>query len=524
MELIEKIIAAFSPERAAKRAFWRLQADRLYDAAKSHPQHRRPGQQGSGDRSMDHARENIRDWARWLDENHDLAIGILDDLVNKTIGAEIKLMPLAANGSGELAREFNRQVSTWWREWSKRPEVTQELSNGMMQRLAMRTLLRDGEILGQHVVGTGGRIVHGSAIPYSLELIEADYLPFAKNEDRPHIVHGVEKTAWGRPRAYHVYRKPPDTRRSIHHVPRQEETKRVPVERMLHAKFIRRIGQTRGVSIFHGVAHRLDDIKDYEESERIAARILASVGLFITKGADFSAANAFDEHGKAYPERTMEMQPGMIMDNLRPGEDIRSPDMSRPNTGLNEFRDGQLRAVAAGTGSSYSSISRNYNGTYSAQRQELVEAQAPYAALREMFISSFLQPVYEQFLRTLILVDAVTVPVGVDPIQLFAAGWIAPPMPWVDPKKEIEADQAAVDSHFVPWGQVVLQRTGRDPVQVLEQMRREQEMLDEVFGVQEPVDNDAGDIDNDDDDAGDIDNDDENDENAGNSDDDEAAA
>ena len=52
------------------------------------------------------------------------------------------------------------------------------------------------------------------------------------------------------------------------------------------------------------------------------------------------------------------------------GEEIGTIDTNRPNPNLQAYRDGQLRASAAGLGASYSSISRNYNGTYSAQRQE----------------------------------------------------------------------------------------------------------------------------------------------------------
>lgn len=59
----------------------------------------------------------------------------------------------------------------------------------------------------------------------------------------------------------------------------------------------------------------------------------------------------------------------MIFDDLAPGEDLGMVESNRPNVHLHEFRNGQLRAVAAGSRGSYSSIARDYNGTYSAQRQ-----------------------------------------------------------------------------------------------------------------------------------------------------------
>lgn len=487
MELIEKLIMALSPERAARRAYFKLQAERLYEAGKLHPQHRRRGEQGSADKAMNEARANIRDWARWLDENHDIAIGILDDLVNKTVGAGIAVMPLVADGQGNMLRDFNKEINKLWRVWTKRPEVTHEYAFNQVQRLMARTMFRDGEVLGQHVLGSKGRIVHGSRIPYSVEMIEGDYLPFELNDEKRNIVHGVEKTAWGRPRAYHLYKKQPDNYRSVLLRPNNADTKRVVAENMLHAKFARRIGQTRGVSIFHGVVHRLDDIKDYEESERLAARISGAMAAYIKKGTDFNPSQAFDSNGNLRTNRTQEIIGGMIYDDLLPGEDVGTIEANRPNTALEDFRSGQIRMLATGTMTQYSSISRDYNGTYSSQRQELVEAVAPYAALRDYLVTAIFQPIYEQFITAAVLSNQLRVPAGLDQEQLFATGWIAPPMPWVDPKKEIEADQAAVESHFIPWSHVVLQRTGRDPELVLEQMKREKEMLDEVFPPMQPV-------------------------------------
>ncbi len=268
--------------------------------------------------------------------------------------------------------------------------------------------------------------------------------------------------------------------------PDPKNMKVVPAARMFHAKFTRRIGQPRGVSIFHGVAHRLDSLKDYEESERIAARIGASFAAYIRKGSDYVSESSLNVDGSQKTNRTMEMQGGMIFDDLLPGEEIGTIDTNRPNTGLNEFRNGQLKAIAAGTGTQYSSISRNYDGTYSAQRQEMVESQASYAAMRDYLVFAMYQPIYEQFITAAILSNQITVPAGYELTDMFGAGWIAPPQPWIDPKKEVEADSAAVDANFVPWSQIVLQRTGRDPMIVLEQMLEEQELLAELMPA--PVD------------------------------------
>jgi len=483
MDVITRFLQVVNPKAAATRAFWQAQTVRLYEAAQKNPYHRKPGQQGSADKSMDHARGNIRDWARWLDENHDLAIGILDNLVNKTVGAGIQVMPMVLDRKSNRAlRELNREINFLWRDWIRNPEVTHELNFAAVQRLSARTLYRDGEILAQHVLGNTGRVVHAGKIPYSVELIEGDFLPFDFNDSKRNITHGVEKTAWNRPRAYHLFKTVPDNRLSAILRPDSTDLKRVPAERMIHAKFTRRINQTRGVSVFHGVAHRLDDIKDYEESERIAARIGASFAAYIQKGTDFDPQSAYAADGVTMrANRTMEMKGGMIFDDLLPGESVGTIDTNRPNTSLMDYRNSQMKAIAAGTGTQYSSISRNYDGTYSAQRQELVESMASYAAMREYLVYAIFQPIYEQFIVASVLSNNLQIPGGLELSDLFSAGWIAPPQPWIDPAKEAAADEKAVQNHFIPWSQVVLQRTGRDPMIVLEQIREEQELLKDLM-------------------------------------------
>lgn len=473
MELLDRIIGIFSPQRAAMRAYWKLRTARLYEAASNSIYHKKPGSQGSPDRAMDNARAKVRDWARYLDENHDLAIGVLDELVNKVVGTGITLEPLAAGSSGAPAQQLNREISALWRRWCVSPEVTGELPFSEVQRLTARAWFRDGECLAQHVSGRKAGVVYGAGVPYALEMIEADYLPFDYNDDRRGIIHGVEKNQWGRPRAYHLLKSPPDDKHFLFMKIRDEDTKRVPAERIIHVKFTRRFKQTRGISVFHGVAHRLDDIKDYEESERIAARIDASFAGFIRKGSEFDPTLAVDSSGNPLPQRVLEMQGGMIFDDLLPGEDVGTIGSNRPNSELTNFRNSQIKAIAAGTGTSASSISKNYDGNYSAQRQELVESTPSYARLREYFIAAFLMPVYRNFIDAAILSGSIRIPRGVDLATVYDADWIAPPQSWIDPKKEIEADQLAVEAGFTTQADVIRKRTGRDPEIVKEQIKAE---------------------------------------------------
>ncbi|WP_038896817.1 phage portal protein, partial [Xanthomonas vasicola] len=50
---------------------------------------------------------------------------------------------------------------------------------------------------------------HGGGVPYSIEMLEADLVPLDFNDPARNILQGVERNAWGRPVAYHVYKQHP---------------------------------------------------------------------------------------------------------------------------------------------------------------------------------------------------------------------------------------------------------------------------------------------------------------------------
>ena len=467
--LFDKAIEVFSPEAALRRETARaiLKYQRAYEAAQPSRLRKVKTDPGSGDAIVERAGESLRLQARYLDENHDLARGVLNCLVNNVIGRGITVEPQVKLPSGELAKKVNDQLYDLWDEWICIPEVTWELHWNQMLRLLARCWFRDGEVLVKHIEGTAPALDHGTAVPYSVELIEADYLPFDYTDAKKHIIHGVEKNAWRRPQAYHLYQEHPGDNHSF--VTRQD-MKRYPADKIIHLKITDRIAQTRGVSIFASVMTRMEDIKDYELSERLAAKVAASICAYVRKNLDTPFnQQAVDTAGN----RLMKMQPGMIFDNLLPGEEIGMIDSNRPNAMLEQFRNSQLRAVAAGTSTSFSSISKNYDGTYSAQRQELVEQSVHYGVLRDHFIERCVRPIWERFVDMAVLSGKLEIAKGsINSRTLWNASFQGPTMPWIDPKKEGEAEQLAVSAGFKSRSQVIRERGG-NPQDVFEQIKQE---------------------------------------------------
>jgi lambda family phage portal protein len=481
MNPVDRVISWFSPAAAYRRQQARLFLA-AYEAAKPDRLRKFSRDHNSGDLLARTQARPIRAQARELDRNHDLAHGALNTMVNNIVGpVGIAIEPQPRSVSGELLDDLAHELLTLYRDWCKTPEVTYSHNYVAVQRLTCRTWLRDGESFALFVEGDIPSLDHRTRVPLSLEMLEPDMIPSESELFLKDGQGGIIRNGWGQPVAYRVYKNHPGDKYAWQ---RPSDLKTVPAARMLHIRRTDRIGQSRGVSDFASIITRLEDLKDYEESERIAAKIAASMAAYIKKGTADLYEPATDDTGTAIP-RSMRFQPGMVFDDLMPGEEIGMIDTNRPNTGLEAHRDGQLRAVAAGLGASYSSLSRNYNGTYSAQRQELVEQWVHYQVLAEAFTSQFVQPVWERFVALAVLAGLVDIPADLDLETLDDALFIGQQMPWIDPKKEADAFET-LETNTHMSGPEIIRRRGGNPLDVIAQQKKWKRAL-KAAGLEKPA-------------------------------------
>jgi lambda family phage portal protein len=473
---LDRAIAAVSPGWAARRLHSRARINAMnaaYEAADITRLRRRAHDFGSGNNAVGGSAYSIRNQARHLGRNHDIVVGGLNTLVQNVIGPTgIGVEPQPRDENGDIVESIAEQLSRLWAEWCKHPEVSRSHDYGSMQRLKALTLFRDGEVLQQDLIGPVAGLEHASAVPYSIELIEPDLLPLDFSDASRNILQGVECNIWGRALAYWLYKQHPgdplfnfNGNFSAGFIP---DLKRVSSDLIRHTKLIDRIGQRRGMSILAAVLTRLEDLKDYEESERIAAKIAACMAAYIIKGSpqDYSGTDA---RGAPFPKRNMRFEPGMVFDDLLLGESVGTIDTKRPNGNLEPHRNGQLRAVASGMRVSFSSLSKNYQGSYSSQRQELVEQYGAYGVLAYEYISQDARPTWERFVSVTLLSGELVVPRGMSLRGIYDALFIPPQMPWIDPLKEAES-LALLEDHAFMSGSEAVRRRGADPRSVLQQV------------------------------------------------------
>ncbi|EFD5147558.1 phage portal protein [Escherichia coli] len=331
MAILDDVIGVFSPGWKAARLRSRA-VIQAYEAVKTTRTHKARRENRTADQLSQYGAVSLREQARYLDNNHDLVIGVFDKLEERVVGKNgIIVEPHPVLRNGAIARDLAAEIRTRWSEWSVSPEVTGQFTRPMLERLMLRTWLRDGEVFAQMVSGRINSLTPSAGVHFWLEALEPDFIPMTSDESN-RLNQGVFVDDWGRPEKYLVYKSRPVSGR-------QMETKEVDAERMLHLKFVRRLHQMRGTSLLSGVLIRLSALKDYEDYELTAARIAAALGMYIRKGDGQSYEP--DGNGSKDKERELTIQPGIIYDDLKPGEEIGMVKSDRPkgNQGAGNITD-----------------------------------------------------------------------------------------------------------------------------------------------------------------------------------------
>lgn len=447
----------------------------MYEGAKPSKQRRRRTDNSAPNVLVGNSAAALRAHARALERDHDICRGALRVMVNSVVGpGGIAVEPQPRRADGSIHTEYATALREAWRKWQRKPEVTGRYRWPLAQRMAVYTWLRDGEMFAQKLLGPVPFLKHGSNVPLSLELFEADFVPLDYDDLGRNIRQGIQSNAWGEATNYLVYKGDPRDGMSFASA---QALKTIPAERMMQLASFDRLHQQRGVSEFASVITRIEDLKDYEESERIAAKVAASLTAFVKRSPDSGAVPDLpgEQEGGSGQQRDLRMQPGMIIDSLMVGEDIGMIDSNRPNPNLIGWRAGQLRAFCAGIGASYSSVSRDYNGTFSAQRQELVEQWVHYAVLTDEAVGMLVQPTYESLVQVANLSGAVPTPRDVVAGTEDEAIYIGQSMPWIDPMKEALAWEKLVQAGFASEVEVIRRRGGnpRDVIEQVDAFRRE---------------------------------------------------
>lgn len=450
MGIIDNLIGFISPGWAAQREAWRqsLYELRNYDAGGyGHNNNNWRVSNRSAEQTDTYDREIIRARARDLERNSDLMNAVISAYKRNVVGAGYSMQ--AKTGDSEL----NKQIEKLWLKWCKKRncDVTGTQSLNQMIRMAVARKKVDGGILFVKRYTTQG------TIPFQLQLIEVDELSsetISPNEKGNRVVGGIEYNSFNRPVGYHI---------------KQYDLSGMGIEKPIYIKADdvifyfskKRPTQIREMSDMTFTIPRIRDVNEFMVAVSVKERIAACLSVFIKKATprDGFGRGMARKADAEYEGKTI--SPGMIKE-LNAGDEIQIVNPAGQGSDATSFTKLQQRLIGSGQGISYESVSRDMaEATYSSARQGLIEDELTYSEEKEL-LCEILDEIYETFVISAVLCGKLEIKdFWTNKDTYLAHEWIQEPKPWIDPKKESEANMIAIKTGQKTFKQIAAEN-GRD--------------------------------------------------------------
>lgn len=526
MNFIDKAIGFFDPERALNREVARakLKVFNSYNGSGS----------GYGRHGASYGKKSLVSWltngkdadadivdnietlrnrSRDLYMGSPLATGAIKTVRTNVVGSGLMLnAQIDADLLGlteDEAREWEHKTEREWRLWSESVQCDAERRQNFyqLQSLVLMSALLSGDVF------VTMPMVKRPGNPYDLRigLIEADRVcdPMSNRPPNANILGGVEIGPYGETVAYWVAKHNPNA------FPRlgmnvKQEWKRVLAfgaktgrQNVLHIMCdVERPAQRRGVPLLAPVIESLKQLTRYSEAELMAAVVAGMFTVFIKlNNPSEGLAPAVGGVGGYDPARLGQNQiprdpndyalgNGSIV-ALEENESIEIADPKRPNSAFDGFVTAVCRQIGSALEIPYELLIKNFTASYSASRASLLEAWKMFRMRREWLVSSFCQPVYEEWLTEAILKGRIDAPgFFADPSIRAAwcgADWYGDAQGQLDPLKEANAAKVRVEEGFSTREREAAELTGMKFETIVSVRKREEAMRKEANLIKEPT-------------------------------------
>lgn len=464
MGMIDRVVAAFSPRRAAERERARL-LTMHYRAAQLGRNNEGIRASGSDADLAGRDRRRIAFYARDLIRNTPMAARIQQVITGHVVGDGIlpkiqcsRVLPVPMQK--RLKLQGLEMIETHCDTVAIDRCGLQNLYG--LQALAMNTIVDAGEVLiRRHRPASAGL-----CIPLQLEVLEPDYIDdtrFGLTLDGHEIREGIEYDQGGNRVAYWLYTQHPGGEWRPGASPLTSE--RVPAEDLIHVFRVDRPGQTRGVSWYTPVAEKLLNADDADDAHLMRQKIAAC----------FVAFHHMNMDNMPRPELGETLQPGLIMPV---GSDEDMTFGEPPQVGdYGEFKKGVYRSVAMGVGITYEAMTGDLGGVnFSSARIGRLEMERNVSGWQwRMLVPMMLQPIG----RWIVEAWSDITPELWDIPGAVRLTWVPPHRILVDPAREFSALREAVRSGFQSR-QGVVRQLGVDPERLLEEQLQDKEEADRL--------------------------------------------
>jgi lambda family phage portal protein len=384
-----------------------------------------------------------------------------------------------------LDKAANDAIETHWQRWGKTADITGKHRNlSGFWRMVAKAVARDGEALVRKV--RDRNLPYG----YALQALEADRLDENINTRLANgnaVRQGVEIDTTGRAVAYHIRSNHPGES-FAYATPGIE---RVPAEDMLHIFLPERAEQVRGVTWFHAVIIRGSTIHRFEDAAVIAAEIGASKVAVLKSSADAVAGEVgagiadgtSDGTARGIPQINAEA--GEILDlTAFPGTTIEGWNPEYPHANFESFLKACLRGLAAGLDVAAHNLTGDMTDVnYSSARIAELAEREMWMCLQDWFIATVVEPIYTEWLAIALLrgdikFEASGKAIPAERLEKFqtASRFLGRRWSWVDPAKEMEANQAGVQLGVTSRTRIAAEQ-GIDIEDVIDELQQERGLM-----------------------------------------------
>jgi len=473
LNLLERSIARIAPQWGLRRLSSKFALEQASEAMRGYDAARRDRRTaswratgGSANAEIGPALEIIRRRTRDMVMNNEWAANAKRKLVAHIVGTGFTLRPAAGT-----AKATKKKAADCWAEFDENCDPGGMADFNGKQAQAIGEVVEGGAAFIRWYLRPPDWKMR---VPLQCEVLEHDYLDIRRNEanDERIILNGVEYDRHGRRLAYWLFPCHPGEIATISKGRFQSE--RIPASEVDHIFRIDRPGQVTGVPWFSPLLMRLRDVADYEEAEQIRKKIEACFTVFVTQ-PDTAAMSLVQAGQQAKDDKGRKIEkiaPGMIS-YLPAGGDVKTAAPTA-NGGYTDHIGQQLMAAAAGIGLTVAQLTGNLKDV---NFTSLREGKLDFHQVLDqwqwlMVVPQLCRPAWRR-------VMAVSAGRGLVPTMHIRHESAPPKRPWVDPFKDIKAEEMEIDLGLETWRDKVAAR-GYDPDERLEAVKQERKELAEA--------------------------------------------
>ena len=416
-----------------------------------------------------------------------LAAGIINRKVNHVVGGGFRLQPRVDGKELELEREdaeaFNDVVMKEWQTHFNKTacDFDGQCDFGNVTALAFRSML----VTGDAFILLRRDEVADSLYKLKLQVISGDRVATPDSEaSNKQVKDGVAVDAQGRVVGYWIKKNgdaPRNGEADYQFVPIRTNDGKTHVVHLFQKT---RPGQYRGEPVLAPVLGILEDLDEYIKNELRASQVASLFTAFVKTSNPGEDMGWDADEESPYNKAGNKLESGAIL-SLGQDEDVSIASPNRPNSVFEAFVEAFELMIGIGVGIPFEVYTGKFTSSYSASRAALVLGEIDFKIIRKLIVERFCRPVYAEWFADAVSMGRIEAPRfdARDPIAMDAylrSEWIGPGAPQLDAEKEAKAFVLKDQNNFASLQQIIQEMNGGDWKRVLDQIKLEQEYMEEI--------------------------------------------